>query len=227
MNIALVLSGGIGRRLDSDVPKQYIKVGDKMIIAYTLQTLCEHELIDGIHIVAEKTWWDTVREAMPEEAMLKGLSEPGQNRQLSILNGLRDIRGYAGDEDIVLVHDAVRPLASQKLIRDTISAATKCDGAVPVLPLKDTVYYSEDSVSLSGTLERAKILAGQAPEAFVLGKYLRANEDLLPEEILKISGSAEPALIAGLCIASVPGDEKNFKITTNEDLERFREIVKG
>ena len=227
MIVALVLSGGIGSRLSSDIPKQYLKVCGKMIIEYTLRTLCGHEMIDAVQIVADESRVETIRSCMQANSKIKGFSSPGRNRQLSILNGLRDIRQYASDEDIVLIQDGVRPLTSVKLVTDTINAAKKCDGAVPVLPLKDTVYYSEDSRSLTRTLERAKILAGQAPEAFVLGKYLKANESLSKDEILKISGSAEPALIGGLNIAAVPGDEKNFKITTVEDLDRFRQIMEA
>ena len=102
---------------------------------------------------------------------------------------------------------------------------SRLSSAVPVLPLKDTVYSSEDGKRLSGLLERAKILAGQAPEAFRLGKYLVACEALSPEAILRISGSAEPALLAGMDIAALPGDEGNFKLTTNQDMERYIQIA--
>ena len=131
------------------------------------------------------------------------------------------MKDYMSDDDIVLVHDAVRPCVTDELIRHTLTAAAGHDGAVPVLPLKDTVYYSSDSISLTDRLERSKILAGQAPEAFLFGKYLTANEALSDEEIHSLSGSAEPALMAGMDIVTIPGDERNFKITTNEDLDRF------
>lgn len=225
MNIALVLSGGVGKRLISEVPKQYVTVNGKMVVVYTLQKLCDHRMIDAVHIVAERAWWEPIITELPGVTKLKGFSTPGENRQLSILNGLMDIREYAVETDVVLVHDAVRPCVSDKLIGDTIEALSGHDGAVPVLPLKDTVYYSEDEKSLSSTLKRSKILAGQAPEAFALGKYLEANEALSKEEMLSPSGSAEPALMAGLDVDTIPGDEQNFKITTNEDLERFTSLI--
>ncbi|XME04423.1 IspD/TarI family cytidylyltransferase [Lachnospiraceae bacterium C1.1] len=225
MNVALVLSGGIGTRLASLVPKQYINVSGKMIIIYCLQKLCRHDGIDAIHVVAEKHWWEPILTELPDVSKFKGFSLPGENRQYSILNGLRDISRYAEKSDTVFIHDAVRPMVSNKLIDDTLNALVGHDGAVPVIPLKDTVYYSEDGHSLTGCLERAKILAGQAPEAFHLGKYLEANEALSRDEMLSISGSTEPALMAGMDIVSFPGDEKNFKITTNEDLERFKDIL--
>ena len=221
MTTALVLSGGIGTRLISEVPKQYVTVRGKMIVIYTLQALCGHRMINAVHVVAERAWWEPILTELPEASKLKGFSLPGDNRQLSILNGLHDMKDYMSDDDIVLVHDAVRPCVTDELIRHTLTAAAGHDGAVPVLPLKDTVYYSSDSISLTDRLERSKILAGQAPEAFLFGKYLKANEALSDEEIHSLSGSAEPALMAGMDIVTIPGDERNFKITTNEDLDRF------
>ncbi len=225
MNIALVLSGGIGRRLISEVPKQYVIVKGKMIVTYTLETLCRHEDIDAVQVVAERAWWEPILNETTGVSKIKGFSLPGDNRQFSILNGLKDIRAYAEESDIVFVHDAVRPFVSDELIKNTIEAAAGHDGAVPVLSLKDTVYFSEDGMSLSSTLQRSKILVGQAPEAFVLGKYIAANEALSRDVMMSLSGSAEPALLAGMDLATVKGDEKNFKITTNEDLDRFIRII--
>ncbi len=227
MNIALLLSGGTGSRLASAVPKQYVSVHGRMIVSRSLETLLVHPLIDALQIVAAKEWQEKIKGELTEAGRrkLKGFSLPGENRQLSILNGLRDINGYAQETDLVLIHDAARPCVSGELITAVLSAAADHDGAVPVLPLKDTVYSSEDGKRLSGLLERAKILAGQAPEAFLLGKYLEACEALSPEAILRISGSAEPALLAGMDIAALPGDEGNFKLTTNQDMERYIRIV--
>ena len=224
MNIALVLSGGIGSRLISEVPKQYVTVRGKMVVIHCLQVLCAHPMIDAVHVVAERAWWEPVLTELPDVSKLKGFSVPGENRQLSILNGLADMERYADDDDVVLIHDAVRPLVSNGLISDTLSGATGHDGCVPVLPMKDTVYLSGDGVHLTERLERSKILAGQAPEAFVYGKYRSANEQLTDDEMMGIYGSAEPALMGGLDIATVQGDERNFKITTNGDLERYRKI---
>ena len=97
---------------------------------------------------------------------------------------------------------------------------------LPVLPMKDTVYLSSDGERVTALLNRNEIFAGQAPELFRFDKYYEANKRLLPNEILRINGSTEPAIMAGMNIAMIPGDENNFKITTQADLERFCEIVK-
>ncbi len=91
--------------------------------------------------------------------------------------------------------------------------------------MKDTVYSSADGKKITALLNRAEIYAGQAPEIFRLGAYYEACRKLLPERILHINGSTEPAVMAGLNVAMIPGDERNFKVTTKEDLERFRKII--
>ncbi len=220
--------------MGGDLPKQYVPVNGRPILLYSLETIATDEKIDAVQIVAETSWQGRVAEWLKDMASsaaenadirkkFRGFSLPGENRQLSILNGLRDIRGYASEEAFVFIHDAARPLLSHGQIRDCLAEAEGHDGVLPVLPMKDTVYYSEDGKEVS-LLKRERLFAGQAPEVFRLGPYLAANERLLPERILNVNGSTEPAVLAGLDVVMIPGDERNFKITTKEDLERFRQM---
>lgn len=228
MNIALILSGGTGSRVGADIPKQYIEIQGKPIIVYCLETLAHHEKIDAIQIVADRSWQEFILQHMTIPLFrekMKGFSLPGKNRQLSIWNGLQDVKSYAEESDLILIHDAARPLLSLDLITACLHAAAGYDGVLPVLPMKDTVYLSEDGKKVSSLLSRKQIFAGQAPEVFALGAYYRANMALLPEKILHINGSTEPAVMAGMNITMIPGDERNFKITTGNDLLRFEEIV--
>lgn len=220
MNIAIVLSGGTGSRLGADIPKQYIKIKEKTIISYCLEVLEKCEEISAIQIVADVSWHDVILES--KMSKFKGFSKPGANRQLSIFNALKDIKEYAEDKDIVIIHDAARPCISEDMISELISITKEHQGAIPVLPMKDTVYMSADFKRITALLNRSEIFAGQAPEAFLFKKYYDANVRLLPDDILKINGSTEPAIMAGMDIAMIPGDEKNLKITTVQDLERFR-----
>ena len=225
MVTALLLSGGTGTRVGGEIPKQYIEVKGRPVIAYCLRTLLSHEGIDAVQIVADQMWQQNILEWIESPGKFRGFSKPGKTRQLSILNGLEDIRTYAGDSDYVLIHDAARPLVSAKQISACIEAVRAGhDGALPVLPMKDTVYLSEEGRAVTSLLDRKKVFAGQAPEAFVLGKYYEANRALLPDRIMEINGSTEPAILAGMDIAMIPGDEGNSKITTKEDLRRFQEI---
>ena len=230
MVIALVLSGGTGSRLGADIPKQYLRVQGRPVLLYCMETLHESPVIDAVQIVAAQEWQEEIGswlEAYGLAEKFRGFSLPGENRQLSIYNGLTDIRRYAQDDDLVLIHDAARPLLSPELIEDCTEAIEGYEGVLPVLPMKDTVYFSEDGRQITSLLDRQAVFAGQAPELFRLGVYYRANERLLPEEILRINGSTEPAVLAGMQITIVPGDERNFKITTPADLERFRQIVEN
>ena len=241
MNIALILSGGSGLRVGSNIPKQYIEVAGKPIITYCIKTLAGHEAVDAVWVVAEEEWQGKIMSWLKMyglEGSIQGFSLPGANRQLSILNGLEDIAKVAADDDVVMIHDAARPCLSEQMISGCFDNVKGHDGVLPVLPMKDTVYLSEDGKSVSSLLDRQKIFAGQAPEVFVLGKYLEANRALVEKEIvmddgtkqpaiLSINGSTEPAILAGLDVVMIPGDEKNFKITTREDLERFRKVIEG
>lgn len=225
MNIALVLAGGTGTRLGMDIPKQYIKINGRMIVDYCLETL-EHSFeIDAVWIVADKMWQQNIKKVNK----FKGFASPGMNRQLSIYNGLKAIEASLEVEELekvnVIIHDAARPLLTEKCISECVKAIEGHDGVLPVLPMKDTVYFSENGESVTSLIDRGKVYAGQAPELFKLMPYIKANEMLLPDKILLINGSTEPAIMAGMDIVMIPGDENNYKITTKADMERFKEKV--
>lgn len=304
MNIAVLLSGGAGRRMGADIPKQYIRVSGKMLITYSLETLLAHSLIDAVQIVAGEKWREDIladlRKNRVTTEKICGFSAPGTERQSSVFLALKDIKNSditsissannmsiissAGSKsntsntsntssqssteasvdtvyyseyqynsvqivqaayavpvhdvvqnahavpvrDIVqnahaiLIHDAVRPNLSKEQITACFEALKDHDGVMPVLPMKDTVYLSDGGRCVSELLDRKKIFAGQTPEVFDFDKYYAANLRLLPDDLRGINGSTEPAVMAGMNIAMIPGDENNYKITTKADLEHFR-----
>ena len=238
MNKAILLSGGVGLRLQSEVPKQYIQVSGKMVITYALATLVMSPFIDEIQIVAEHKWRELIIADAKKNGIstdkVTGFSIPGVNRQSSILNGLQNIIRQKGhfidvnqidDQDNVMIHDAARPLVTERQINCCFEMLHNHEGVMPVLPMKDTVYYSEYGGTVTELLERKKIFAGQAPELFNMKKYYQANIRLKPERLFDINGSTEPAVLMGMDITMISGDEGNFKITTNTDLARFKEII--
>ena len=149
----------------------------------------------------------------------------GRSRQESVLNGLKSITTFVSEEDMVVIHDAARPCVTRKLLESVIDACRNNDGAMPVLPVKDTVYASQDGKNISGLLNRDSLYIGQAPECFRFGAYYKACSKLSEKDLAVVRGSSEVAFLKGLTVALVEGDERNFKITTPSDLERFKEIV--
>lgn len=236
MNYAILLSGGIGSRLGLTMPKQYYEVNQKPIIRYVIETLEQSPAVDGIVIVAAVEWQAYIKKQIVHKEKFLGFAVSGENRQLSIYNGLCKLREICSeklnepnhdfDTSLVLIQDAARPNTSLKMISDCFALEEEEDGAMPVLPMKDTVYSSTDGLVVSGLLQRETIFAGQAPECFRLGKYFAANESLMPEQILSVNGSTEPAILAGMNIKMITGDENNYKITTQADLERFKSSLK-
>lgn len=226
MNAAVILSGGIGSRLGADIPKQYIEVNGKMIITYSLSTFIAHPLIDVIVVVADHVWAEDIRRDLSGLECELRFALPGKTRQFSILNGLTVLHNeYSDMIKKVVIHDAARPLVKAALIDDCL---TSCDfsyqGSMPVLPVKDTIYQSFDSDTVSALLDRSTLFAGQSPEAFMFIPYLAAHRNLSFEELARINGSSELAFKAGLKIKLIVGDPLNFKITDRNDLRNFKMI---
>ncbi len=227
MNTAIVLSGGIGSRMGADQPKQYIMVRERPIISYCLEIFERHEEIDHIVIVADEAWQDFIAEWLKKEKITKffGFASAGRTRQHSIYNGLKVAKGCTPDEGVVIMHDAARPLVSDQIISDCLHGAAEDGGAMPVITVKDTVYFSKDGSSIDQLLDRSCLYAGQAPEAFRLGEYLAIHDAVSDEEIAATVGTSQIAHKHGMKVRLVKGSERNIKITTPEDLSTFETIL--
>lgn len=238
---AVILSGGSGVRAGGDVPKQYRVDLSRTMIARAMEPFFLHPAVEAVRIVADAAWHDLILKEIdaiaadtPEDIRRRflGFSAPGKTRALSIYNALTDLKEQAGEEDVVILHDAARPFVSRTLIDALIDACRTHDGALPVLPMKDTVYLTAQAYRrgeqgrIDSLLERDRIVAGQAPEAFLFGKYLAANEALMPERIMEISGSTQVALLAGMDIALIDGEESNYKVTSADDIRRYEEDIR-
>lgn len=228
MNIAIILSGGIGSRMGLEIPKQYVEVNGKPIPIFCLQTFLFHNNIDAIVIVVAPAWKEYVAKNIdklnPDKPILYAM--PGDTRQYSILNALKVTESISKNkDDIVIIHDGARPLVSTDLISKCIDACQEYDGVMPAIAVKDTTYLSKDGKHIDSLLDRNTLWSGQAPEAFKLNKYLNAYESIPQAEILKINGSTELAIRAGLQCRMIAGDPLNFKITTPEDLINFERII--
>lgn len=228
MNIAIILSGGVGSRMGLNIPKQYVMVNEQPILNYCLVTFLSNENIDALVIGVADEWITFVQEHLAKLTPKKPVyfAKPGETRQYSIYNALNVVReNGCSDDSIVIIHDGARPLVSDELINRCLDGCKLADGIMPVIPVKDTTYLSEDGKHIQSLLNRSHLWAGQAPEAFNFGKYIKVHDEMPREELLKINGSTEIAFKAGLDCQMVDGDPMNFKITTPEDLSNFKSII--
>lgn len=225
-NYVILLSGGIGSRMQgsSECPKQYRKVNGKPVFLYSLLTFEKCQQVDGIIIVADAKWSDYISEYIDKYEIHKviGFANPGNTRQQSIFSALKKLNNVIFRQDIIMIHDAVRPNVKESLISACIEKNQECDGVLPCVPVKDTIYESINGSTVSGLLKRDILYAGQAPESFVYGKYYDAHLAYSESEIASFSGSTELAIKNNMNIQIIKGDELNYKITTIEDFHKFK-----
>lgn len=228
MNIAIILSGGVGTRMGANIPKQYIMVANKPVIVYSIEQFVNSGSIDAYIIALDWQWKDFVEGYVANMNIAEPVyySEPGETREFTIYNALKKAKevGYA-DDDIVIIHDAVRPLVSKQIIDDCLEGCKKYDAAIATIDVKDTIYVSEAENCITAVPNRSILHAGQTPEAFKLGKYLRIHEERTHDEIAAVTGGAQFAAACGLKVFLSKGAEINFKLTTPEDLQRFEQIM--
>ena len=222
MNTAIILAGGTGTRLGGNIPKQYLEVGNKPVITYCLEKFEANQLIDEIVIVAAKEWQEFIYQHINTISKFKSFAPAGTSRQHSIINGMKVA---SPQTEKVIIHDAVRPNVSDDTISQCIVGLNEYDGVMPVLPVKDTIYYSETGEQISSLLNRDQLFAGQAPESFRFNKYLVIHDGMTEEQLSLVRGSSEIAFRNSLSIKLIKGDEHNYKITTMADLEKFKSEV--
>ena len=218
MNAAIILAGGTGTRTGLNFPKQFVLVNDKPIIQYCYDTVEASKHTDAVVVVCEECYDDVIKNAKKELIFAR----PGQTRQGSIINALEVLKDKK--PGTVMIYDSARPYVTVELIDSIYNALDGHDGVMPVLAMKDTVYECNDG-KITGLLNRDVIFAGQAPELFVFDKYFEANRALTNETLAAIRGSSEPALLYGMDVVTVAGDEKNKKITTKTDIEELYESL--
>ena len=128
-------------------------------------------------------------------------------------------------DDLVLIHDSARPLVTPELISGCIRGAFGHDGCLPVIGVKDTIYYSRDGKTVHSLTDRNTLFCGQSPEVMKLRPYLELCKNLSAEQMLNIRGSCELAFQNGWDICMIPGEENNFKLTTAEDMGRLCNLL--
>lgn len=227
-NIALIIAGGIGARMNQDIPKQFLTVYDRPVIIYTLEVFQNHPSIDAIEIVCLDGWSDILHAYCKQFGITKveSIVIGGKRGQDSIRNGLRDIATrYTGEDDVVLIHDAIRPMLNADIISDNIRVCRKYGNAVTVIPCTAAMLKTFDSFTSEEQVSRDNLKCSQTPQTFFL-KDILALHNLAPQRgIVDSVSSCTMCIELGQKVYMTPGSVKNIKITTTEDVELFMALL--
>jgi 2-C-methyl-D-erythritol 4-phosphate cytidylyltransferase / 2-C-methyl-D-erythritol 2,4-cyclodiphosphate synthase len=220
---AIVVAGGDGSRLGADRPKAFVKLGGRTLLAHSIDLLEDHPAVDRMVLVVPAEWEEPATLLADELAAGKvAAAVPGgETRALSVAAGLDAV---AAGAETILVHDAARPFASAELIDRLLEALATHPGAVPALPVTDTVKRVSDG-RVAETLDRSELRAVQTPQAFRAEALRRAYA--VPAAALRdATDCASLVEAAGLEVAVVPGEAGNVKITSSDDLARAEERLR-
>lgn len=229
MNYALIIAGGAGNRMGQDIPKQFMHVDNCPIIIHTMLAFQQHPDINGIAVVC-LAGWETVLQSYANQFSvdkLKWIFPGGNNGQESIRNGIYGLRD-AGclDDDLILIHDAVRPLLSQDIISSNIATCKKYGYAITGIKCREAILESEDGFSAHTSIPRDKLIRTQTPQTFRLKNIIAAHEEARKKNITNsVASCTMLAELGRRDMHIVPGSEKNIKITTIEDLEILKALM--
>lgn len=230
MNVALLIAGGSGNRMGQDIPKQFMHIDGCPIIIHTLKAFQKHPDIQAIAVVCLRGW-ETVLQSYANQFnidKLKWIYPGGDTGFESIHNGIYGLKenGCEG-EDLVLIHDAVRPLLSQEIISNNIATCKAYGYAITGIQCREAILESPDGFASKKSIPRDTLIRTQTPQTFRLKNIIEAHENALRKGI--VDSVASCTLIAELNedieMHIVPGSEKNIKITSVEDLEILKALM--
>ena len=230
MNIALIIAGGSGNRMGQDIPKQFMHVDGAPIIIQTMRCFQQHPDIEAIAVVCLKGW-ETVLQSYANQfniTKLRWIFPGGNSGMKSIHNGIYGLQDAGCDkEDLVLIHDAVRPLLSQDIISSNIAICKAYGYAITGIQCREAILESHDGFTTKTSIPRDTLIRTQTPQTFRLGNIIKAHESAKKKGITDSVASC--TLVAELNedieMHIVPGSEKNIKVTTVEDLEILKALM--
>lgn len=228
MNIALLLAGGSGTRTEQDVPKQFFNVYEKPIVIYTLEAFQKHPDIDGIIVSCLDGWHEILRAYAKEAGItkLKWIVSGGENGQASARKALQELQTVCEENDIVIIHDAIRPMVSQDIISDCIVQCRQHGSGLAAMRCQETIVETLDGIKGNKGISRNNIMRVQTPQAYLYGKVLDAHMKGMEKGITNAVYTNTLMLELGETLYFSKGSEKNIKITTMEDVEIFKALYK-
>lgn len=228
MNIALLIAGGSGTRMHQNIPKQFLTVNKKPVIVYTLEAFQNHPEIDEI-IVSCIEGWEPALWAYADQysiTKLKYVVRGGKSGQESIRNGVFELEKHHSPEDVVIIHAAARPMISAEIISDCIRVTKLNGNAIAAIPCVEAVVQTEDGISSNKIHPRDQLKRTQTPQGFSIGKICDLHRRALAAGITGSVSSCTLMIELGETVYFSAGSEKNVKLTTLEDIEIFKALLK-
>ena len=231
--IAIIIAGGSGHRMGQDIPKQFINVNDKPILIYTLEGFQKHPMVDAIEVVCIEGWENVVWAYAKQFGIdkLKWIVKGGETGQESIRNGVYNLEGKCEKDDIVIIHDGIRPLIEPSVLTDVMNKATEYGNAVTSMPYNEQIFVvsKDDETTTTQFIPRETLRRVSTPQAYQFELLDSKYHEAFEKEI-GIFGSAYTNTMMvdlGVRLHFAAGSDKNIKLTTKDDLELFRVYLKG
>lgn len=227
MNTALIIAGGSGARMHQDIPKQFLTVNEKPVIVYTMEAFQKAPEIDVIAVVCI-SGWEQVLWAYANQfniTKLKHVVPGGENGQASIRNGVFELEKNYSKDDVVLIHDAIRPMVSEEIISDCIVKTKQFGCAIASVPCAEAMLETEDGILADKSYPRENLKRTQTPQGFHIGDICELHRNALEKGITNSVASCTLMIEMGQRVYFSAGSEKNIKLTTVEDIDIFKALL--
>lgn len=224
MNVAIITAGGVGNRMESKIPKQFLKVLDKPLIVYTIEKFQENNSIDAICIACLEGYEDYFLNLKKKYQLtkIKWLCKNGNSQPGSIYNCIKTLENEITDDSIIIIHAGNRPLISKKIIDNSIYECINNGNAVTYIPCPEVIVKK----STNEIIERTDVMRIQTPQTFFLKDLVKCYSNFLDKKYSNVSTTCDFMLRLGYKINFIDGEVCNFKITYPDDLKIFESIIK-
>ncbi|MBR4276320.1 MAG: 2-C-methyl-D-erythritol 4-phosphate cytidylyltransferase [Prevotella sp.] len=228
MNIAIIIAGGSGNRMGQDIPKQFINVYDKPILIYTLEGFQNHPMVDAIEVVCIEGWENMVQAYANQFNItkLKWIIKGGGSAQESIRNGVYNLEGKINKDDIVIIHDGIRPMIDDTVLTDVIEKAQQYGNAVTSLPYNEQIFVvsKDDERTTTQFIPRETLRRVSTPQAYRYDLLDEKYHEAFDKEIGIYGSHYTNTMMVelGVRLHFAKGSDKNIKLTTKDDLELFK-----
>ncbi|MDD6187685.1 MAG: IspD/TarI family cytidylyltransferase [Oscillospiraceae bacterium] len=231
MNIAVIFAGGVGSRMNSkEKPKQFLTIYGKPIIVHTVELFQFHKEIDAVVIACIEPWIPHMKNLVQQYNLdkVKEIVPGGKTGQESIYNGLCAAERVAHGEDaIVLIHDGVRPLITEKTISDNLNSVLQYGSAITSVKVKETVLMVSEDNRITYVPDRSITRLARAPQSFFLSEIISLHRQAIKDGKTDFIDSCSMMQYYNRPLYLVDGPQENIKITTPDDFYSMRAILEA